>query len=469
MKYRIFTYSGDALPIAHKLQEEGCEVVVGMVQDKATIHSVKEGKQRPENAEAKRRRLALFDGLIEKRPANLLIEEMRRYERPEEYFVFFDRNHLFQYSDQIAELPFRGNFPTESDYLFERDRDQAKQLVRDHYPRLHVPDVKVFNDVRDAIEFLTATEQLWVLKGQDDSVKTFVPDVDDPKLAATQIIETLKEDKPTYEDSGFILEELINPAIEITPEKIYYDGVPLAVVLEFENKPFGSGNISIQTGCSQNLLFPIEMADKINGIAFPPVVDVMAQQHKGLFYWDASLLIDKRTGKIYFGEFCSNRPGYNSLFTELAQCPSADHYFSSVARNESPFKPGTVATSVLLLNPGIDEETGRTHGGARIDYKAEIEKNLWLWDVRRERDRLVTVGDDWNLGVITGTGDSIDQAVNSMYRSVDGFSFAGAYYRPKSDFLSLDYPTAILNRVNYGLEKKLYQLPFSVRVAGIKK
>jgi hypothetical protein len=78
--------------------------------------------------------------------------------------------------------------------------------------------------------------------------------------------------------------------------------VPLAVVLELENKPFGSGNISTQTGRSENLLFPIEMGDKINAVAFSPVVDAMAKQHKGLFYWDASLLIDKRTGKIYFGE-----------------------------------------------------------------------------------------------------------------------------------------------------------------------
>jgi hypothetical protein len=59
----------------------------------------------------------------------------------------------------------------------------------------------------------------------------------------------------------------------------------------------------------------------------------------------------------------------------------------------------------------------------RIDYKPEIEQNLWLWDVRREGNRLVTVGDDWNLGVISGAGDSIDQAVNSMYKSVDGFLF----------------------------------------------
>ena len=469
MKYRIFTYSGDALPIALKLQQEGCEVVVGMVHDKSAIHSATEGGLQRENAEAKRRRLALFDGLVEKRPANLLIEEMRGYHDPEEYFVFFDRNHLFRFSDRVADIPFRGNFPTEADYLFERNRDQAKQLVRQHYPRLHVPDVEPFDDVLEALEFLKSTEQLWVLKGQDDSVKTFIPDVDDPKLAAGQIIEILKESKAAYDSSGFILEELVNPAIEITPEKIYYDGVPLAVVLEFENKPFGSGNISIQTGCSQNLLFPIEMGDKINAIAFPPVVDEMAKQHKGLFYWDASLLINKRTGTIYFGEFCSNRPGYNSLFTELAQCSSPHHYFSSIVRKENPFKLGTVATSVLLLNPATDEETGRTTEGTRIDYKTDIEKNLWLWDVRREGNRLVTVGDDWNLGVVTGASDSIDGAVNSMYKSVDGFSFAGAYYRPKSDFLSLDYPTSILNRVNYGLEKKLYQLPFNVRVADIKK
>ena len=469
MKYRIFTYSGDALPIAYKLQQEGCEVVVGMVHDKAAVHSAKEGEIRSENPEAKRRRLSLFDGLIEKRPADLLIKEMRGYEKPEEYFVFFDRNHLFQFSNHIIDMPFHGNFPTEADYLFERNRDQAKQLVRDYYPRLHVPDVKPFDNVLEALEFLKSTEQLWVLKGQDDSVKTFVPDVDDPKLAARQIIEILKENKAAYDCSGFILEELINPAIEITPEKIYYDGVPLAVVVEFENKPFGSGNISIQTGCSQNLLFPIGMDDKINAVAFPPIVDTMAKERKGLFYWDASLLVDKRTGKIYFGEFCSNRPGYNSLFTELAQCSSLHHYFSSIVRPQNPFKVGTVATSVLLLNPATDEDTGQTPEGTRIDYKPQIEKNLWLWDVRREDNRLVSVGDDWNLGVVTGSGDSIDEAVNSMYKSVDGFSFAGAYYRPKSDFLSLDYPTSILNRVNYGLEKKLYQLPFNVRVAHIKK
>src|SRR5205085_957737 len=153
---------------------------------------------------------------------------------------------------------------------------------------------------------------------QGSTANTFVPDVDDPRLAARQVIEALRADADRYRQPGFILEHLIRQPMEVTPEKIYYDGVPLATTLDFENKPFGSGNISVQTGCAQDLVFPKDMADEINSIAFPPIVDQMAQQHKGWFCWDASLLIERETGNIYFGEFCANRPGYNSLFSELS-------------------------------------------------------------------------------------------------------------------------------------------------------
>jgi hypothetical protein len=54
-----------------------------------------------------------------------------------------------------------------------------------------------------------------------------------------------------------------------------------------------------------------------------------------------------------------------------------------------------------------------------------------------------------------------------MYRHVDDFSFVGMYYRPKFDYLSLDYPTSIINRLNYGLERGLYQLPFKVKVGDL--
>jgi hypothetical protein len=245
---------------------------------------------------------------------------------------------------------------------------------------------------------------------------------------------------------------------------MYYDGVPLVTTLNFENKSFGSGNISIQTGCAEDLVFPTDMEDRINKISFPPIVDEMARQHKGLFIWDASILINKRDGKMYFGEFCSNRPGYNSFFTELAQLGSVTQFFEKIVRKESPFSLGTVGTSVRIFNLNRDESE-KVSANITVDYRKEIEKNLWLWDVRKNlRGKLVTVGSDWNLAVITGSGKSIDEAVGKMYHSVEGFAFVGAYYRSKDDYLSLDYSTSIINRLNYGLERGLYRLPFNVKV-----
>src|SRR5205085_1700990 len=101
----------------------------------------------------------------------------------------------------------------------------------------------------------------------------------------------------------------IDSIIEITPEKMYYDGVPIGMTIMIENKFIGSGNISFQVGCAGDIVFSADMNEKIHDIAFPPIVDTLAKKHKGLFIWDASLLIDSQTNDVYFGEFCPNRPG----------------------------------------------------------------------------------------------------------------------------------------------------------------
>src|SRR5436853_3575239 len=101
----------------------------------------------------------------------------------------------------------------------------------------------------------------------------FVPKIDDPILAAHQAIEVLDRDPDSYGKEGFILEVLIPSVIELTPERIYYDGKLIATTIDIENKPIGSGNISIQTGCAADLVFPISEMDRINQVAFPPIID----------------------------------------------------------------------------------------------------------------------------------------------------------------------------------------------------
>ncbi len=468
MKYFVFTYDGHGLPIAQHLQQEGKDVIVGQVHDKKDIISPIENDSAVEEPQEKEQRLSLFNGIIDKKPAHELIEKMKTIKDPENYFVFFDFNNLFKFSEQIKDLGFHGNFPTEKDHLFELDRDQSKEFVRKHYARFNIGEKREFKKIAEAIHFLEQTEDIWVLKGLDDNAGSVVPDVEDSRLAAGQLIEALYHNRDVYESVGFILELLIPNIIELTPEKLYYDGEPIAVTLDIENKPIGSGNISIQTGCAADLVFPIDMEDRISKIAFPPIIDEMAKAHKGLFIWDASLLINKRDGKIYFGEFCSNRPGYNAFFTELAQATSVSDFFENLAQKKNPFKLGTVAASVRIFNMNRNPQTDTIVSGIKIDYNPGIEKDLWLWDAVRKGKKVVDVGYDWNLAVITGSGKSIDDAIQKLYKNVDNFSFVGGYYRPKFDYLSLEYPTSIINRLNYGVERTWYKLPFAVKVGNIR-
>lgn len=468
MKYIFITYSGLSLPVAYKLQQEGNEVLVGQIENIKDYVMEEEARRATESDFDREARMKLFRNMVKMQPAERVIENLRTAKNPQEYFVFFEENNLYRWADKVRDLNVHGNFPCKEDYLFEIDRDHAKKFVKEHYQKLCTPEVREFTKAQDAINFLRETNDIWVLKGKHDFAKTYVPTMNNVELARGQIIEMLNNFPQKYERLGFILELFIPYIIELTPEKIYYDGVPLATTLNFENKSFGSGNISIQTGCSEDLIFPTDMNDRINKICFPPIIDQMAKQHKGLFIWDASILINKRDGKMYFGEFCSNRPGYNSFFTELAQCGSCTQFFEKIVRKESPFTLGTVATSVRLFNMSRDEDTEHVASDILIDYRAEIERDLWLWDVRKnQRGKLVTVGYDWNLAVITGMGKSIEDAVGRMYKNVNGFAFVGVYYRSREDFLSLDYSTSIINRLNYGLERGLYRLPFDVKVGEI--
>lgn len=467
MKYAFITFNGLGLPLAYKLQQEGFEVLVGVIRDVKDYVMEEETSHAHESEFNKARRQELFKGMLKIEDAHEVIKKLKEVKDPKEWFIFFEENNLYRWADEVRDLGFEGNFPTKDDYLFEIDRDRAKQFVKKHY-KLYVPEVKEFEKVEEAKKFLEKTDEIWVLKGKDDSAKTFVPDTNDPELAKQEIMEMLENFPDKYEKLGFILELFIPQIIELTPEKFYYDGVPLAVTVNMENKNFASGNNSVQTGCSEDLVFPIDMEDRIAKIAFPEIVDEMAKQHKGWFIWDASLLINKGDGKIYFGEFCSNRPGYNSLFTEMAQCGPVSEFFENLVAKKNPFTLGTVATSVRVFNLNRDPDTEQLSSGITLNFRGDAEADLWMWDVKKHGERIVSVGYDWNLAIVTGSGKSIDEAVNKLYKNIDAISFVGDYYRSKDDYLSLDYPTSILNRLNYGLDRGLYTLPFNVKVGEIK-
>src|SRR5438270_12691519 len=124
MKYILFTFDGHGYPFAHHLIQEGHEVMVAEVQSESELT----GKKDEEDEFDKKRRLALFDGILKKTPATEVVLKMKSILDPQNYFVIFDLNSLYRYADQVKDLGFHGNFVTETDYYYEADRDKAKEF-----------------------------------------------------------------------------------------------------------------------------------------------------------------------------------------------------------------------------------------------------------------------------------------------------------------------------------------------------
>jgi hypothetical protein len=461
MRYVVFTYEGYGLPVAYHLLREGHEVIVAQVEDQAEVLSELEKNVAAEDPEERQRRLSLYDDLLEKRPASKVVEELEKGKDREETYLYFDLNHLFRTSERLAPLGYKGNYPTAADYRLEIDREAGKRFVQENYPQVRVGENHRFARVEEAQIFLKGTDDLWVLKGLEEDARTVVPEVEDVDLARDQIVEALIQNREEYESAGFLLERRIPNMLEFTPQRIYVDGEVVSTLMVLENKALGAGNVGPLTDCAQDLTFLIDAEDRISEIAFPPIVDEMARNHRGVFYWDASLLIDARSGKIYFGEFCANRPGYNALYNQMGLVGSAGRYFESLARGRNPFPDNQVGAAVRLFNLHEDDE-GWPLAGAAMDYRQRSELDLWLTDLRCAKRRLRTAGFKDTLGVATGSGHSFTEAAKRAHRAIEELSFEGLFYRPMFDLTSREYKTSIANRLDYGLQRGFYKVGFSV-------
>ena len=192
-------------------------------------------------------------------------------------------------------------------------------------------------------------------------------------------------------------------------------------------------------------MIEISPESKLAQIAFPLYIHEQAKKRKGLFIYDASIL--GKGDKYYFGEFCSNRWGWDSFFTELAMCESVSSYFESIIKGENPFKwKFGVAVRGFNLDQGDDRWPTE---GWKMNWLDEGDKNTWVYDLKLKNGEAVSCGTCYDLVVFTGGGDTINSAVNRAYEAEEGFSFSNMIARPRFDFLSTDYSSSIPNRYEY--------------------
>ena len=450
--YIFITRDGAPLPLADRLQDEGKRVVVGMTVDDP------ECKGRPAKNEC---RLSLYDGILEKKTDIEVMAWMKTLPNKDEWFVMFDYGDLWPQSEKVLSMGFRkGIFPTEEGYKLEKDRQAGKAFAKKYYPNLLVAPVQEFKKVDDAIKFLSEKgDGIYVLKSEGSNAETVVPATTDVDLAKKQIIGALRSEGKDYEKEGFTLEELIENPIEISPVMVFWEGKPLFSLVEFENKPLGAGNIGRLSGGCQNLSFRTRLDCSLNKLAFPPIIYEMAKKQPGIGIYDCGLLCDGN--EFYFTEFCSQRWGWDGIFSEIAMCSNDDgdmavsRHFDGISEGFAPLAYNFGASIRLFQTEPDTKRPDVYQDGYAMDWHDRFSNQLFFYLIKKvalgkpPEDQFVSVGYKKDLGVATGAGRTAEAAINAAYEAAEGFAMTGVYYRPKFDFVSKAYPTAIMNRYDF--------------------
>lgn len=445
-KYIFFTIYCESGSLAWHLQKEGKDVIVAQVDDLSTI-----GQKKPEDKEAKKRRLGMWEGILNKQSAEKFIEKLDKIENKDEYFIVFDFNTLYEMSERVTKMGFvHGLFPTKFDYMLESDRNMAKDFVQEYYPDLKVAEVSEFKSIDDGIEFLEKSEEFWALKGNDASATTVVPSTKVLEFARDELVGVLRAHREDYERKGFILERQIRDGVEFCTQCIYYNGKHVAYSVDIENKAFGSGNVGPKVGCAFDLVVSIPDDAPVLSKVFTDAMDKLAAKHKGLFYADCNTIL--KDGELYFLEFCSNRMGYDSIQTECEMAGSVSNYFEALASGENPYVE-KYGVAVRGLNMNKDDD-GDLIKDIEMRWKHEDEVHIFPYDMHKDEStgKMMNGGYDWELlAVFTGSSDDCEYAISKAYEVVERFSFDEMYTRSKGDFNDRSYDGNILDRLD-GIE-----------------
>jgi len=458
MKFVFFNLEPYPLPLAAHLIVEGYEVLVGTLQSANRLMIT--GLKSTESTEDKKQRLSIYDGLIKKQTADEILKFLWNVPKNErdDYFIFFDYNNMYNIAEQCLKMGFKnGLFPTKWYYRMEKERAMAKKFVKENYKDIKVAESIDFKTVQDGIKFINDSEdKIYVLKSNGNQAGTIVPKTDDVEEGKKILIEALTKQKKGYEAGGFLLEEKIPNCLEVTPVMVFYDGEPVYSLVEFECKNLGSGDIGLQKGGNLALSVKTEFDCELNKISFPKAVYDLAKKHPGFAIFDIGLLFNGED--FYFTEYCAMRFGWDGIFSEMVMrdegSPFVGKYFEDVVAGKNPLS-NKFGASVRLFNLGGNKNTedGGNTGSLpeedkTVEWDDSISNNLFLYMLKKKGKECVSVGGFDFLGVATGASDVLETAVNKAYDVVSKVQYENLYYRPKFDFLSMDYKSSILNRLS---------------------
>ncbi len=432
--------SGDGVTgaIAARLQDEGVPIFYSMVSDWSMT-----AWNPQDDPEALKRMKSRHEGIIKSRPIGTLLRAMKDLKNKKDYFVICDTNALWPVAKQFKQMGFEGLLPTEADYALEEDRTKAKKFVAKNYEAFDTNETAGFKTTDEVEKYLHENpDTFYVGKGNSENASAVVPNTDIADHNHQLILHALEGDAE-YEKGGMVLEEQIRDIIEFTPGAYSFDGEVLGVSIDIENKPVGAGNEGFQTGDSSSVIVWLaqsEIYDKF----LKPMEKLMLRKGE-MTLWDASVFYSPSRNKFYFGEFCPNRPGINTMFNEIATQQSVSEWLRKIIEKQ-PLYDAEVkkyGASVRVFN--LKHGEGLPKDGDLI--LGDEDPNVWLVDAKKVDKKTTVVGYDENVMIITGSGSSLSEAFDDAYQTMSKVSYTNGVKRTKEDVLSYSYSTSLLNRM----------------------
>ncbi len=293
----IFTADHSGLPLALRLKEEGNNSTLVMVKPQER-NGRTETPKTPEEAKENHKRIQYLEknasGLVDKMWAAEALYKIK----PTDY-VIFDQIYGWQYGEMLRKRGVKVLGGSQSGYQLETERRDTLALLKS--VGMDVPLQKYFGagSSKKAIDFLSKAgdDILFVFKSDNPKVLTQVAYDSNEEL-----IQKLNTESKAIDTDGFLLQQKVE-GIEAAVETWLSNGKPILANIDLEAKKKYNEMSEVQTGCSFQLLWNIEvdhpLREKVNG----PLDQLMAKYIKtGLF--DLSFIYEPKEDKFWVLEMC---------------------------------------------------------------------------------------------------------------------------------------------------------------------
>ena len=348
------------------------------------------------------------EGMIEK------VDSVEAGVRKNPAYILFDMSDMGDLADALRKAGHKVIGASALSDKMEHNRAYGINVAKQF--GIPVPETTEFNSVDEAINHVKKTKGTFAIKieGSDaNEASSYVA------KSAEDMIDYLSYSKEEGKINGdkFILQVVVSGA-EVSTECWYSNGRPLVSTVNstWETKKFLAGELGQRTGAETSLVCHYDGGSMLYDRTVKKIQPLL-EAEKWTGPVDANVIVDEKTHKCYFLEW-SKRLGYSAIYAYCNMLGiGIGEFFRRIAFGENVTYKATWSSSLKLSIPPYpcdipDKKANKeTYGLSQgMVIKGLPNKDFWVIDAMKRKERIVTAGTSGIVGECMGRGKSVYEA-----------------------------------------------------------